>query len=305
MRKIAVIFCALVLAEGVQASWYWPFGSDEGPEESPRRISELMEPATKLIDEASDFASDGKVDESVEKYREALMELDRIERENPERAKGSEFATLRNKRAYVNAAIDSMLLSQVKQNAKAVAVSDTTELERKLAEERGEDRPSTARPSGLAARTSGLDEDLKPAVKPESKPKKQAKVSEPETRNLEPETRNQKPATKREQAMDAIASGDYATAESLINEMLAAKPNGAMALNLRAAMEMKQGRFDVAEDTLDQAIMSNPRSHFAYYNLAILLLQKDAGNKASAKRYYETGRAMGGPEDAVLEALIK
>ena len=302
MRKIAVIFCSLVLAGGVQASWYWPFGSDEGPEESPRRISELMEPATKLIDEASDFASDGKVDESVEAYRKALMELDRIERENPERAKGSEFATLRNKRAYVNAAIDSMLLSQVKQNARVVAVSDTTELERKLAEERG------AKDSSSAARTSGLEEDLKPAVKPrkpEAEPRKPVKAQEPETRNLEPETRAQKPVTKRERAIDAIANGDYAVAEGLIKEMLAEKPNGAMALNLRAAMEMKQGRFDVAEDTLDQAIMSNPRSYFAYYNLARLLLQKDAGNKASAKRYYETGRAMGGPEDAVLEALIK
>ena len=288
MRKIAVIFCSLVLAGGVQASWYWPFGADEGPEESPRRISELMEPATKLIDEASDFASDGKVDESVEAYRKALMELDRIERENPERAKGSEFATLRNKRAYVNAAIDSMLLSQVKQNARAVAVSDTTELERKLAEERG------AKDSSSAARTSGVEEDLKPAVKPRKPVKAQ-----------EPETRAQKPVTKRERAIDAIANGDYAAAEGLIKEMLAEKPNGAMALNLRAAMEMKQGRFDVAEDTLDQAIMSNPRSYFAYYNLARLLLQKDAGNKASAKRYYETGRAMGGPEDSVLEALIK
>ena len=306
MRKFAVIFCVLVLAGGVQASWYWPFGSDEGPEESPRRISELMEPATKLIDEASDFASDGKVDESVESYRKALMELDRIERENPERAKGSEFATLRNKRAYVNAAIDSMLLGQVKRNAKAVAVSDTTELERKLAEERGaKDSSSAARTSGLAARPSGLDE----AEKSESevvgvqRNGKNSTVRLPTTTTTEPTA--PKPATKRERAMDAIANGDYATAEILINEMLTAKPNGAMALNLRAAMEMKQGRFDVAEDTLDQAIMSNPRSHFAYYNLAILLLQKDAGNKDSAKRHYETGRAMGGPEDAVLEALIK
>ena len=71
-----------------------------------------MEPATELIDEASDLAADGKIDESVEKYRKALDEIDRIERENPERAKSTEFATLRNKRAYVNAAIDSMLLSQ-------------------------------------------------------------------------------------------------------------------------------------------------------------------------------------------------
>ena len=297
MRKIAVIFCVLALAGGVQASWYWPFGPDEGPDESPRRISELMEPATKLIDEASDFAADGKVDESVESYRKALMELDRIERENPERAKGSEFATLRNKRAYVNAAIDSMLLGQVKRNAKAVAVSDTTELERKLAEERGvKDSSSTARTSGLEAEKSKSEvvgeqrKEAKPAVRLSPSPSPKTAVQ---------------PATKRERAMDAIASGDYATAEALISEMLAAKPNGAMALNLRAAMEMKQGRFDVAEDTLDQAIMSNPRSHFAYYNLAILLLQKDAGNKATAKRYYETGRAMGGPEDAVLEALIK
>ena len=282
MRKFAVIFFVLVFAGGVQASWYWPFGSDEGPEESPRRISELMEPATKLIDEASDFASDGKVDESVEAYRKALMELDRIERENPERAKSSEFATLRNKRAYVNAAIDSMLLGQVKRNAKAVAVSDTTELERKLAEERGE--------------------KLKSGVEVEQRNVKKSTV------RLEPSTSTlpaPKPTTKRERAMDAIANGDYAVAEGLIKEMLAERPNGAMALNLRAAMEMKQGRFDVAEDTLDQAIMSNPRSHFAYYNLAMLLMQKDAGNKATAKRYYETGRAMGGPEDAVLEALIK
>ncbi len=291
MRKIAVIFCALVLAGGGQASWYWPFGSDEGPEESPRRISELMEPATKLIDEASDFASDGKVDESVEAYRKALMELDRIERENPERAKGSEFATLRNKRAYVNAAIDSMLLSQVKQNARAVAVSDTTELERKLAEERGE----------------------KPKSEVEGKKSKsEVEVEQRKEANsivrLEPTTTTKpapKPTTKRERAMDAIANGNYAVAEGLIKEMLAEKPNGAMALNLRAAMEMKQGRFDVAEATLDQAIMSNPRSYFAYYNLTRLLLQKDAGNKAVAKRYYETGRAMGGPEDEVLEALVK
>ena len=283
MRKFAVIFCALVLAGGVRASWYWPFGSDEGPEESPRRISELMEPATKLIDEASDFAADGKVDESVEAYRKALMELDRIERENPERAKGSEFATLRNKRAYVNAAIDSMLLGQVKRNAKAVAVSDTTELERKLAEERGEG-------SRTKAKDEGEGKQSKSTVRLRPSPSPKAEVQ---------------PPTKRERAMEAIANGDYAVAEGLINEMLAAKPNGAMALNLRAAMEMKQGRLDVAEATLDQTIMSNPRSHFAYYNLAILLLQKDAGNKASAKRYYETGRAMGGPEDAVLEALVK
>ena len=285
MKRFAVIFCALAFACGVQASWYWPFGSDEGGE-APKRISELMEKASELIDEASDFAADGKIDESVETYRKALKELDRVERENPDRAKSSEFATLRNKRAYVNAAIDSMLLSQVKQNAKAVAVSDTTELEKKLAEEKG---LKVSKFESLKDEKTGAESMQQEAPQP-------LKPSTPQTF---------KPLTKREQAIDAIAGGDYAAAENLIKEMLAEKPNGAMALNLRAAMEMKQGKLDVAESTLDQAIMSNPRDHSAYYNLAILLLQKDAGNKASAKRYYETGRAMNGPENAELEALLK
>lgn len=282
MRGFAIFSFTLVLAYGVQASWYWPFGSDDESGNEPR-ISELMEPATELIDEASDLAADGKIDESVEKYRKALDEIDRIERENPERAKSTEFATLRNKRAYVNAAIDSMLLSQVQQNAKVVAVSDTTELEKRLAEEKG------AKDSSSTARTSGVDVAAEPS-------------------NLKPQTPNLKPAkplTKRDQAIADIASGDYAAAELIIREMLEAKPNGAMALNLKAALEMKQGKFAEAERTLDQAVSSNPRDPSAYYNLALLLLQKDAGNKSSAKRYYETGRAMGGAADPQLEALLK
>ena len=174
----------LVLACGAQASWYWPFGSDDVSEDAPR-ISELMEPATELIDEASDLAADGKVDESVEKYRKALDELDRIERENPERAKSAEFATLRNKRAYVNAAIDSMLLSQVKQNARVVAVSDTTELEKRLAKERAKDKPNAVRPSGLE------EAGPKPAEQPATR------NSEPGTRNPKPETRNLSPSAIR------------------------------------------------------------------------------------------------------------
>ena len=273
----------LVLACGVQASWYWPFGSDNVREDAPR-ISELMEPATELIDEASDLAADGKVDESVEKYRKALNELDRIERENPERSKSAEFATLRNKRAYVNAAIDSMLLSQVKQNAKVVAVSDTTELEKRLAEERGEKPKSKSGVEQRSETNSTVRLRPSPSPLPASKPAR--------------------PLTKRDQAIADIANGDYAAAELLIKEMLEAKPDGAMALNLKAALEMKQGNFTEAEKALDRAISVHPRDPSAYYNLALLSLQKD-GNKSVAKRYYETGRAMGGAADPQLEALFK
>ncbi len=274
MGRFCILALGLSLVCSSQASWYWPFGSDDDDGTEAPRLSTLMEPATALIDEASDLAGDGKSVESVEKYREALKELDRIERENPERAATSEFATLRNKRAYVNAAIDSLLLGQVKSNAKAVAVSDTTELERKLAEERGE------RKANLTVK----------AAKP-SKPSKRSKHS--------------KPLTKREQAMVDIAAGDFAAAEILINEMLAAKPNGVLGLNLKATMEVRQGKFKEAEQTLDRAIMNNPRDHFAYYNMALLMLQQNPDNRDPARRYYETGRTYGGPKDAELEALLK
>ena len=96
MSRFCVLAVCFALAGSVQASWYWPFGSDETDTADAPRISTLMEPASLLIDEASDLAAEGKVDESVEKYRKALSELDRIEQENPERARSAEFATLRN-----------------------------------------------------------------------------------------------------------------------------------------------------------------------------------------------------------------
>lgn len=110
----------------------------------------------------------------------------------------------------------------------------------------------------------------------------------------------------RERAIADIAAGNFESAEAIIEEMLAEKPNGAMALNLRASMEAAQGKTREAERTLDQAIMSNPRSHYAYYNMASLLLRFDPeGSKASARRYYETGRAVGGPVDEQLEASLR
>jgi tetratricopeptide (TPR) repeat protein len=293
MNRLVAVLTVFILAFQVSAAWYWPFGSEEDGKKAPR-ISELMEPASVLIDEASDLAADGKSKEAVAKYREALAELDRIEIENPDRADKPEFATLRNKRAYVNAAIDSMLMSQVKENAKAVAVSDTTELEQKLAEER-------AAKSGVAEET---------AEKVEKKRKRKEDVASGikdeagSRRKLNTKPRNVV-QNRSEQVVADIAAGEFEAAAIVIGEMLEEKPNGAAALNLKAAMETAQGKYKEAEKTLDRAIMSNPRSHYAYYNMARLILQTRPDGKMTARRYYETGRAVGGPADAELEGAVK
>lgn len=280
-------FVFLLVLHVSLAGWgWWPFAKSEKTEP---RLSELMEPASLLIDEASDLASDGNVAAAVEKYRAALDELDRVERENPERADKPEFATLKTKRAYVTAAIDSMLFSQARDNAKAVAVSDTTELEKKLAAEKAGKQNGDGKPANAARDERGAGAAGDEAVRRPTPAKK---------------TPRRKP-TKKESAMNAIASGDYETAAGLIEEMLAEKPNGAAALNLRSAMETAQGRYRDAEATLDQAIVSNPRDYHAYYNMAMLYLKTQPDNKSGARRYYETGRTFGGPKDEELEELLK
>ena len=119
MKQLVSIFIALALGAGASGAWYWPFSSDD---EKPPRVSELMEDASIMIDEAYDLAADGKTSEAVDKFREALAELDRIEAENPDRVKEPEFNTLKNKRATVTAAIDSLLLDEVQSNAKSAGL---------------------------------------------------------------------------------------------------------------------------------------------------------------------------------------
>ena len=290
MCRLLTFLVFLAVAGASQASWYWPFGSDsdEGKAKPVLRLSEIMEPVSLLIDEASDLAADGKAQEAVEKYREALKRLDEIEAENPERVATPEFATVRNKRAYVNAAIDSLLLVQVRSNSKSVAVSDTTDLENRLArekEEGGKKKEEVKSKKEAAGREKIELQGNEKAKEKRDKPK----------RTL----------TRRERIMEDIDTGRFDSAAARIEEMLAEKPNGVVALNLKAMMEMAQGKAKDAEKTLDQAIMSNPRSHFAYYNMAELMLQASPPKKDEARRYYETGRAIGGPKDEQLEEALK
>lgn len=278
MKRFFLFALTLAVLPSVHAGW-WIFGDDD---ELPR-LSELIEPASLCIDEASDLASEGRVTDAVMKYREALKEIDKIEAAYANRLDQPEFATLKTKRAFVTAAIDSMLLSQAKENAKVVATSDTTELEKRLAKEKG-----------LAAEQV-------------TKPQLAVAKSRPAVTQPQPARQTVRPAdsSPRSRAMTAIQARDFAAAEVAIAEMLKENPKSAVALNLRAAKESAQGKFKEAERTLDAAIESNPRDYHAYYNMSVLYLQTRKNDKSAARRYYETGRIFGGPEDPELEAALK
>ena len=290
---MASIFLFLALCAGAEGSWYWPFSSDG---EKPPRVSELLEPASLMIDDAYDLAAEGKTSEAVSKFREALAELDRVEAENPERVREPEFNTLKNKRATVTAAIDSLLLDEANTNAKAIGVSDTTELQKKYDEKKGKALAKKDEPK------------KKPGAKKDEVPGDIAAVtgggaSAPDLESRRPAAVDV-PRTPLEKAVAALKTKDYDMVLVSATEILEKKPKDSVALNLLAAAEIGRGDVQAAEKTLDQAIMSNPRSYYAYYNMARLMMRAK-GKTDAARRYYETGRRVGGPVDPVLEGLSK
>ena len=224
MKKTIAIIAAGAMALSAGASWYWPFGSDDDEKEQPR-LSDIMEPASLLIDSASDLADEGKTSEAVAEYKKALAELDRIEIENPERAKTAEFATVRNKRAYVNAAIDSLLLTEARNNAKAVAVTDTSALERRYASEK-------------AAKAAGE----KAAAEARSNPQGDAARRNP----VAAAARD----VKFKRAIADLKQKNYEAALKSLGDILNNNPADQGALNLRAAVEAEQGDAEAAEKTL-------------------------------------------------------
>jgi len=285
---IAFAVCSLVCM--ANAAWYWPFGSDE---KKVPRVSELVETASRLIDEANDLADEKKVDEAVAKYKEALQELDRVEIENPERAATGEFATLRNKRAYVKSAIDSLIFAQTRENARAITVTDTSELEKKYKAEK-----SGVKPDAVAKA------EKKPAEQVKASPKTGSSRREAITRLVAKDPQNYR--ARLLLAAEDMQDGDYQAALLAIEDLLAVKPNDAAALNLKAAVEARKGDYAAAERALDAAVKSNPRSTAAYCNMARLyLVTRGAAGKAAARRYYETARRYGLGRDAALEAALK
>ena len=329
MKRTISTICAVVCAATAGASWYWPFGDDDKVDQP--RISELMEEASRLIDKAADYADENKVAEAVEEYQKALAELERIEIENPERAVTSEFSTVRTKRAYIESAIDSLLLNQARKNAKAVSITDTTDLEKRYeslkntkAKERSiRPQPSPSRKSqetlasekGVDAVAGEADAPAADAAKPAAptKPKANAvaKKQKPKDKGRSPQpSLGDVTGDRREmilKARSAFAKKDYATARTAVRALLDDRPNDAAALILKAAIENAEGKLDMAETTLTQLINSNPRNHHGYYNLAKLILQKrGAAGKEAARRYYENGREFcGGPVDPYLEEVLK
>ena len=302
-RIFTFLFLSLIVTRAF-AAWYWPFASDD--EKKPPRMSELLEKSSILIDEAFDLAAQNKVSEAVEKYKEAYAELERLELENPERAATSEFSTVRNKKAYVSTSIDSLLLKQASDNARAVAVTDTAEIERKYAEEqmallRKSNKDKTGNNDGL--QNDKVEEG-----------RALGRNAASETAVLEAKgdnTASQEVSSVRKKKLlyvvKSLNAKNYAAAEAIINNLLKENPKDVTALNLKAALFAATKDYQKAKLTLRDLIQVDPGDYAGYYNLAKLIVQfEGVAGKPEARRYYESARKhCGGPKDEKLEEMLK
>lgn len=308
MKKFFFVFAAMSVCTAIplRAAWYWPFGDDEdSPDEKPR-LHRLLENANDLIEQAEDAALDGNAEKSLELYNSALTNLQDVAIKNPDRADKPEFAPLRNKIAATAAAIDSIRFAQVNQNIRAVAVTDTTELQKKYDEEQ-------AKKNGLKK-----PEEKKVAKKKDDPPKKvePATTEKPEL-SPQPAVEAKKPAVpakpvriagldaRVQTALDEIQAKDYAAADLLLADLEKERPDDLNVLILRAAAQNGLKYHLAARRTLEKAMRAHPKHYLPYYNLAYLMFKIEDEGKRSAKQYYELGRTLGGPYDERLERMCR
>lgn len=307
MKQIIFSIAALAALAAVplRAAWYWPFGDDEDSPDRPPRLHRLLENANDLIEQAEDAALDGDVDKALDLYNSALTNLVDIADKNPDRAEKPEFAPLRNKIAATSAAIDSIRFAQVNQNVRAVAVTDTTELQKKYDEEQ-------AKKKGVDKVVEKKKDDAKKEEKKEEKTERKEVKAEPK-----PATAQPKPTTavqpkqiegfdeRIQTAIKELQAKDYAAADLLLEDLEKERKGDLNVLILRAAAQNGMKYHLAARRTLEKAMRAHPKNYLPYYNLAYLMFKLEDEGVESAKQYYELGRALGGPRDERLESRFK
>ena len=275
--RVVCAACVLFACCALQAAWYWPFDPDST--NKPPRLHRLLEKANDFIEKAEDESLEGNGDKAIENYRLALAELDRVERENPDRAETPEFAPLRTKRATCQSAIDSIRFAQVNDNERAVSVTDTRELQKKWNKKHGIKTP----------------EDIEEERKARKKAADEAKQKMAGNSAFQKSFR---------EALELVRKKDFAGAEKKLAELQKDNPDDLNLLLLMAAVQVGQDHDYPARRTLEKAVRLHPKSYLPLYNLANLALKID-DDKEAARRHYEKGRALGGPQNEALEKLLK
>lgn len=128
------LFAFLLVCAAGNAQAVWPFGSSDTEKRKELRVIDLLQEPTRVMNEAQDSESNGKTEEAVALYKQALKML--IEIEQGANTAGTEFAPLRFKKAMCETMIDRLLFSKAEKFERAITVTDTQNLTAQLERER-------------------------------------------------------------------------------------------------------------------------------------------------------------------------
>lgn len=139
MRQIPFIFFAVALAcAPVRAGW---FGDDVGVAQA-KHVADLLREPSKLITQAQDAFDKGNLEDAIRLFAEARERFQEIEKK--EDTSGAAFASLRLKKFHCISMLDALALQRANTQDRRQAVTDTDDLEARLAKERAAVREGQA-----------------------------------------------------------------------------------------------------------------------------------------------------------------
>lgn len=305
-------------------------------------VTELIRPANELMTKAQERYVEGDAKKAVEIYRQAHDAFTKIETDNPQWVKSSDFAPVRFRKAICETEIDRILLEEAQATARTIAVTDTRELEKKLRERKLSAATNQADQTvQLIAKQGDIKDDAAAAADAADAALSKQRDAEDAKRVAATNQPPAQPIVLNEElkwAKDMLQIDRFADAEKSILAVLKQDPSHREARYLMALLRMRQGRYVdaqvvlddlhddnpkdeatllllagayVAEDSypkamdaLDAAIKLNPKRPDAYMNMAWLLLKMRPTETAEAEMYYRQAVKLGLQRDRKIEERL-
>jgi hypothetical protein len=152
----------LVLLFSVTAPAYalWPFSKSEEElqAEAAIRVAELLRKPKGTMAQAQIAIEEGDLEGAIQLYRQAISEFNDIER--TEDTSGSIFSELRIKKFHCSSMLDALILRRSEVMDVRRAVSDTSELEARLAQEREALKKENQKKSSQKKSTAATNETI-------------------------------------------------------------------------------------------------------------------------------------------------
>ncbi|MBQ7189609.1 MAG: tetratricopeptide repeat protein [Kiritimatiellae bacterium] len=294
----------------------------------PKKVSELLQKVTELMDAAQDAYVDGDAQKAIAGYRDALKEIDRIEAENSDRADTAEFSPVRFRRALCETTIDRIMLEEASATSRTVAVTDTTELEKRRAERKKAAETNNVPDTAINLSAKKSAEEL--AFSKQSQEKKESDKGKAEEKlDIEGELEFAKDMQSVQRFEDAehslvkilkvdpdnreamfllalvqLQSGRAKDSLILLDDLLSDTPRDEATLLLAAAAHTSAGEYSKAMEKLDLAMKINPKRPDGYHNMAWLLVEMNPKQTKEAEAYYRQATRLGGARDLDLERRL-